>query len=193
MPTLPPQNEPDSADVGDTEISSTKKAGARVSKDWEDVKSRAGEDFSDIKREARHEFDNAREAASGFADDQKNYAADQMESIASAFHRVGDELRSRDTRWVGRYAGDAAERLEGLARRTRLSSVDDLVGDLEKFGRERPAAFLTGAALLGLAASRFLSASESRRSRSSGPSGDSKNPGLSGNGFRNDEPTGGQS
>ncbi len=142
----------DAADIGHT-----------AHRDWQDAKDRAREDFDAVKREARSEFDHAREAAGEFAEGQKNHAADQIDGIASAFDRVGNDLRSNDNAWAGRYAGELAGRLQGVANRARTSSVDELVGDVERFGRERPAAFLAGAALLGLAASRFMTASANRR------------------------------
>lgn len=133
--------------------------------DFDEMKHRAGEDLEAVKREARAEFDNARREASTYAEGQKNYAADQISGIASAFERVGDELRSGEQSWAGRYAGDMAHRLQDMADRTRNSSLDEIVGDVEQFGRERPAAFLSAAALLGFAASRFLKASSHRRYR----------------------------
>ncbi|SDH15882.1 hypothetical protein SAMN04487974_1263 [Pelagibacterium luteolum] len=131
--------------------------------DWDGVKSKVREDFDDVKREVRQEFEDARHAAGHYAEDQKNLAAGQIEGFASVFDRVGQELRQGEQSWAGRYANTIAEQLEGVASHTRSRSVSQLVGDVERFGRERPTAFLAGAALLGFAATRFFSASASRQ------------------------------
>lgn len=134
-------------------------------RDMESVKEAAREDFDEIKHRAKEDFDAARREAGSYAESQKNYAADQIAGIASAFERVGDELGSGEQPWAGRYAHDAAHRLEDMANRARSSNLNEMVGDVERFGRERPGAFLATAALMGFAASRFLMASSHRRSR----------------------------
>lgn len=131
--------------------------------DFNEIKNRAREDLDAVKREAKAEFDHARREAGSYAEGQKNYAADQLSGIAAVFERVGNEMRSGEQSWAGQYAGDIAHRMEDAADRARNSSVGEIVGDVENFGRQRPGAFLATAALLGFAASRFLSASASRR------------------------------
>lgn len=131
--------------------------------DFSEIKDRARKDFDTVKREAKSEFEHMRHEAGSYAEGQKNYAADQLSGIASVFERVGNEMRSGEQPWAGRYAGDIAQRIEGFADRARHSSFNEIVGDVEQFGRQRPGAFLATAALLGFAASRFLSASSSRR------------------------------
>lgn len=134
--------------------------------DFDEIKDRAREDFETVKREARSEFDHVRREAGSYAESQKNYAAEQLAGLASVFERVGNEMRSGEQSWAGRYAGDIAHRIEDVADRARNSSLNEIVGDVENFGRQRPGAFLATAALLGFAASRFLSASASRRPQS---------------------------
>lgn len=163
--TSPPNTSKDGAAESAKQDAGSVRDTAR--RDWDEAKARASEDLEEVKREARHEFDHAREAAGEFAEGQKNYAADKIDGLASAFERVGTELRG-EQEWVGRYAGDIADRLGGFASHARSSSVDDLLGDVERFGRQQPTAFLAGAALLGFAATRFLSASADRRSRNEG-------------------------
>lgn len=131
--------------------------------DLNEIKTKAREDFDTVKREAKSEFEHMRREAGSYAEEQKNYAADQLSGIAAMFERVGNEMQSGEQPWAGRYAGDIAHRIEDVADRTRHSSLNEMVGDVEQFGRQRPGAFLATAALLGFAASRFLTASSSRR------------------------------
>lgn len=161
-------NGEDTQAASDTVRRDTETVSQTARDDFNQIKQRAEEDFDAVKREAKSEFDKVRNEAGSFVEGQKNYAADQMEGIASAFDRIGGELQSGEASWAGRYARDAAHRLEDIARKTRNSSLNELVGDVEQFGRQRPGAFLATAALLGFAASRFLTASSQRRSGSSG-------------------------
>ncbi|WP_127145235.1 hypothetical protein [Pelagibacterium montanilacus] len=185
MATTSPPRVPGGS-VSDTAKAEAHRVRKTADEDWNDAKAQARDDIDDLKRGASEEFGHARDAAGKFAAGQKDQAADQIGGLASAFDRMGQELNESKQSWIGRYAGDMAGHLKGIAQHTRASSVDDLVGDVERFGRERPAAFLTGAAILGFAATRFLSASADRRSRGQG----SGNKGYSSD--SHSEPRGGE-
>lgn len=154
-------------------------------KNWDSVKDKAHEDLDDLKLEAQEELRHVRQEAGKYAEEQKRYAADQIDGLASAFGKVESELRDGEQAWMGRYAGDLAGRLHSFAGHARSRSAAELVGDLEQTGRERPTAFLAGAALLGFAATRFLAASSGRRNRSHNERdrGSSAGTAHGGNGF----------
>lgn len=121
----------------------------------------------EFKSEVVHEMDKARSAISdearGFASDQKDYAAGQLGSIADAVARVSEELEQQNQVSLARYAREIGNGMRGLSETARDSSVDELVHKAQSFGRRNPAAFLGAAALLGFAASRFLTASAHRQ------------------------------
>jgi hypothetical protein len=57
-----------------------------------------------------------------------------------------------------------ADNAEKLSAAIRDNDVDQLLGMAQDFGRRQPVAFMGAAALLGFAASRFVTASAKRRS-----------------------------
>ena len=126
--------------------------------DLADLKSKAEEDLHGITETARRDFEEARDAATRYAESRKNDAADQMEGIASAVRRVADELENDTNPMIGRYAREIGDGLARFSETARNRSLNDMLGEVQRFGREHPAAFIAGAAALGFAASRFLAA-----------------------------------
>ena len=133
----------------------------------EEAKSEARTAAEEVKAEAVHQIDKARseitKEARGFASEQKDFAAGQLGSIADAVSRVAQELDQQNQTSLARYARDIGNGMRGLSDTARDSSVDELVNKAQHFGRRNPAAFLGAAALLGFAASRFLTASAHRQ------------------------------
>ncbi|XAZ25940.1 nutrient deprivation-induced protein (plasmid) [Sinorhizobium sp. B11] len=109
--------------------------------------------------------------------DQKNFAARQVGGIASALEKVGNELESGDQRDVGHFAKRIGRDIQAIATDMEGRDLGEIAGMAEDFGRREPVAFLGAAALVGLVASRFLTASakRSRTPTASGQSGGSNN------------------
>jgi hypothetical protein len=60
---------------------------------------------------------------------------------------------------MGDYVSSAADQIDRLSRYVRSTKVDDMLGGVERFAREQPAAFVGGAFMVGLLAARFLKSS----------------------------------
>ena len=99
-----------------------------------------------------------KERARSLAEQQKEAGAEQITGVARAVRGAAGELESQLPR-AAEYINDAAARLEGAAASLRNRSAEDLLGDVERFARNQPAAFFGGAVLAGLALSRFLKSS----------------------------------
>jgi hypothetical protein len=101
-------------------------------------------------------------------DDQRGRLADTLKSAAQALHQTGDKLRQGDQQNgnAAQLVDAAADRVDGLGRYLSERRLDDLVGDIERFGRTDPGLFLTGAFGLGLFAARFLKSSRPRPQQS---------------------------
>lgn len=125
----------------------------------EDVKRKAKEDYDAVRKMAESGARKAMEKASDMADQQKTFAADQINQIASALEKVGSELQSGSNGGVGRYVGDLGSSARNFAERVKDKDMSQIAGMVEDFGRRQPLAFLGIAAIAGLAASRFLIAS----------------------------------
>jgi hypothetical protein len=88
----------------------------------------------------------------------KRSAADQIDQVAQALSRAGEELnQSQPT--LANYAGQIASSVSTLATRLRDGSIDDIVTDTRELARRNPGLFLLGGVALGVALSRFLKAS----------------------------------
>jgi hypothetical protein len=154
------------------------------------------EDLNELRQFADEQTEEAKEAVSRIAEDEKNLAARQLSGVATALEKVGGELEQSDQRALGTYAKQMGSSLQGFARDIEGRSFGEIAGMAEDFGRKQPLAFLGMAAIAGLAASRFLTASAHRRSRRAvsqpyapSPSG-SLRPGESGWNFEEDRRNG---
>ena len=91
---------------------------------------------------------------------QKESAATDLSQIVEAVRRFGEGLAGEQSGPIARYAaqyGDkAANSLERLTTYIREQDPKQLLGDVQNFGRRRPALLLGGAFLLGFAGARLI-------------------------------------
>jgi hypothetical protein len=97
---------------------------------------------------------------------QQARAADGLGTVANALRKAGNELRTHNE-GLASYADMAVDELEHISSRIREKSPGEYVDDLEQFARSRPAAFVGGSFLVGLALARFLKSTQPRRPRAS--------------------------
>ncbi|MCP1838364.1 hypothetical protein ACVIHI_000267 [Bradyrhizobium sp. USDA 4524] len=100
----------------------------------------------------------AEQKAEHAAGRQKQAGASQIEQVAQAVHGAADELQQQMPK-AAEFAHAAASRIEEGAGALRESSLRDLSGTFNDFGRKEPLAVFGGAALAGFAISRFLKSS----------------------------------
>src|SRR4051794_40980105 len=98
-------------------------------------------------------------------DTRSTQAGEQVQSAAQDARSVGEHLRSEGRDKPAELADKAAERAEQIGDYLRRSDGDTILRDAERLGREKPWAVIAGGLALGIAASRFLKASSSRRYR----------------------------
>lgn len=125
---------------------------------------KAKEDVAEVRDLAKDQFSQAASKAEDMADSQKGYAEERVAGIAQAMEKVGAELEQGDNKDVGRMARQMGESVHRFADDIKGRSVGEIAGMAEDYGRRQPLAFLGLAAVAGLAASRFVSASASRQS-----------------------------
>jgi hypothetical protein len=88
----------------------------------------------------------------------KRSAADQIDQVAQALNRAGEELnQSQPT--LANYASQFASSVSTFANRLRDGNMDELISDTREFARRNPGMFLLGGVAVGFALSRFLKAS----------------------------------
>lgn len=105
-----------------------------------------------------------KETASAQLSSQKNRATDGLGSIASAVRETSRPLREKKQDAIAEYVEKAADQLEQFSTRLRERDVNELVNDAQQFARRRPAVFIGGAFLVGVAAARFLKSSAEQHS-----------------------------
>jgi hypothetical protein len=87
-------------------------------------------------------------------------------SAAEDLRGVAEHLRTQGKDQPAQLAEKAAARVEGVGGYLQRSDGEEILRDVEDFGRQRPWAVVAGGFVLGFAASRFLKASSSRRYQS---------------------------
>jgi len=126
------------------------------------VKDEAVQQAGQIAEQAKAQVADAAQKVKGLAGEQKEFIAGQLDGVAEAVERVATDLEGQNasTSQYARMIADNAEKLSGLVRD---NDVDELLSMAQDFGRRQPVAFLGAAALLGFAASRFVTASAQRQ------------------------------
>jgi hypothetical protein len=131
----------------------------------------AGTDTRAGAQQAASQAQEKAQAAAGQAQDKVREQLDQRSSqlgeqakqqasdLRSVSEALRDQGKDRPAQAVDRLAGYA----EQAGRYLRDRDADSMLHDAEDFGRRKPGAVAAGALVLGLAASRFLKASSSRR------------------------------
>lgn len=105
-------------------------------------------------------MDRAREGAWRQLDTQRERAASGLTSMVDAIRQSGEQLQQQNPT-LASYVDTAAGQLQRVTDGLRDKDLEEIVHDLERFARQRPAMFVGGAFVLGLAAARFLKSSGS--------------------------------
>jgi hypothetical protein len=93
---------------------------------------------------------------------RKRVAADQIDELAHALERAGEQLDQNQPTLAG-YANQIASGVSNLATRLREGSVEELLDDARQAARRNPGLFLLGGFAVGVALARFLKASQAAR------------------------------
>jgi ribosomal protein S15P/S13E len=105
----------------------------------------------------------ARDRVRTEVDTRSTQAGEQAESVAHDVRSVGEHLRSEGKDKPAELADKAAEQVAQIGDYLKRSDGDAILRDAERLGRDKPWLVMAGGMALGIAASRFLKASSSRR------------------------------
>ena len=103
----------------------------------------------------------AKQQGTSLLQGQKQKATDTLSAVSQAIRQTGQSLEQQNQGAIGQYANKAADQVDNVNQYLRQRDVEDLVGEVESFGRRNPAMFLGGAFALGVLAARFLKSSSS--------------------------------
>jgi uncharacterized protein YjbJ (UPF0337 family) len=125
-----------------------------------DAKEQAKSLASDAKEQAKDVANQARDHVQTLVGQQKDQAADRLQSLAGALREAGRKLNEgQQAGDFGQYADRAAQQVEKLSTYLRDNDLRGFVRDTENFARRRPEVFLGGTLIAGLMLARFLKAS----------------------------------
>jgi hypothetical protein len=106
----------------------------------------------------------ARETASGQAESRfstgKTRATQTLGSVAQTLKSSSQQLRDQQQEGIGKYADQAANKLEEMSQYLENASLNDVARRVENFARREPAMFIGGAVALGFLGARFLKSSQ---------------------------------
>ncbi|MEL6288248.1 MAG: hypothetical protein AAFQ35_05645 [Pseudomonadota bacterium] len=118
----------------------------------------ASEVKSDMKNAKRRLREEARERAR----ERKRQAATQVNAFADVLQDSADSMEEKELGWASDMTRDVADRVQSFGDTLEDRDLDDMAQSVRRFARQRPAAFVGGALLLGFAVGRFLQSSDER-------------------------------
>lgn len=124
---------------------------------------KAQEVAGQAKEQAQQKAGQAKEQLRTQVDQRSTQAGEQVSTQASDIRTVADQLREQGKDKPAQLAEQAADRIEQVGSYLKQSDADRILSDVEDFARQKPWAVIAGGMALGLAASRFLKASQSDR------------------------------
>ncbi|MBK3732602.1 hypothetical protein FBZ83_10165 [Azospirillum brasilense] len=130
-----------------------------------DINRMAGEAAREASDAGRDTLGAAQGRIRSLLETQTDRAADQLGSVANALHKAAEQLNDENNGTAAHYAGQAADRVERVADMLRNSTVDDMVGQVERFARRQPEVFVGAAFAVGFLFARFVKSSGERRFR----------------------------
>jgi hypothetical protein len=128
-----------------------------------DLQTKISDDVAAATDAVKESADTAMQKVQETVAEQAGFAARQAGGIATALQKVGAELENGEQAEIGRYAKQIGDSVQAIAKNMEGKDLGEIAGMAEDFGRKQPLAFMGVAALAGLAASRFLTASAKRK------------------------------
>jgi hypothetical protein len=128
-----------------------------------EAQEKAQEVAGEAQEKARDVAGKAQENVRRQVDQRSTEAGEKVTSTAQDLRSVGEELRKQGKGTPAKLADQAAEQTEKVGSYLKEKDPDEMLHDVEDFGRERPWAVLAGGLALGVVAARFLKASSRDR------------------------------
>ena len=114
----------------------------------------------EIKDDAKHLKDKAATKASMKTQEAADRATSAARSTSSALSEASDTLERDDgvPNWLASAFKQAANSVADLAETVEGKEPREMIGEVDRFARDNPAAFLAGSAIAGFAAARIMKA-----------------------------------
>jgi gas vesicle protein len=109
-----------------------------------------------LKQQGRQFRDEAKDEIQRFTDQRKEEAASFLKDISNALRELTSKLDEQGHGRIARYAGVAAEKLSEVGDDLPTHDLGELLQQIERLARERPAVFIGTLFMVGFGAARFL-------------------------------------
>jgi hypothetical protein len=147
---------------------------SRKTADFQSAKSELSERFEQEARSASEALHDARDEltrkAGDYASEAKQVVFDAAEgtqrdlssnlkAFGGALRAASEHLANSEQRTASKFALDAAGGLERLSSSLKDKPFEEVLGEIQSFGRENSGALIAGSVLAGLALGRFIKSS----------------------------------
>jgi hypothetical protein len=148
--------------------STTEKQNGGAQQATEQAREKAGEVADQAREKAQNLSGQAADQVRTQVDQRSTEAGERITATADDIRSVSESLREQGKDGPAKMADQLAERAERAGGYLRDADANQLLGDIEDFGRRQPWAVLAGAAVAGVAAARLLKASSRNRYQGQG-------------------------
>lgn len=128
----------------------------------QEAKQKASETTAVAKEQAKRVAAQVGEQAKSTVEARKSDVAQELGSVADVVRQTSYEAGIGTSPAIVDYGHRIADQIEGISSYLDAHGVEEILADVEDFGRRQPAVFLGGAFMLGLIAGRFLRSSAGR-------------------------------
>ncbi|MBZ9811182.1 hypothetical protein LB542_28005 [Mesorhizobium sp. BR1-1-9] len=135
----------------------------RVRQETQSAKELFQDARDELGRKAEDYASEAKDALSGKAEKTQRDISASLAAFGGALRAASEHLANSDQQRASKYVLDAAGGLERLSSSLKEKSFEQVLGEVQSFGRENSGALVAGSVLAGLALGRFI--------KSSSPSG----------------------
>jgi hypothetical protein len=132
------------------------------------AKERAQQATAQAKDAAQQAGQQAKSRVSDEVDRRSTMAGEQATTIADAIRQASQQLREQGKDSAARPVEQAAQRVENIGGWLRDKNGDEILHEVESFGRKQPLAIAAGGLAIGFALSRLLKASSTQRYHTTG-------------------------
>jgi gas vesicle protein len=112
-----------------------------------------------LKQQGRQFRDEAKDEIQRFTDQRKQEAASFLKDVSNALRELTSKLDEQGHGRIARYAGVAADKLGEVGDDLPTHDLGELLQQIERMARDRPAVFIGTLFMAGFGAARFLRAS----------------------------------
>lgn len=128
----------------------------------EEAKQKVTETTAVAKEQAKRVVTQVGEQAKSTVEARKSDVAHELGSVADVVRQTSYEAGIGTSPAIVDYGQRIADQIEGISSYLDAHGVEDILWDVQDFGRRQPAVYLGGAFMLGLIAGRFLRSSAGR-------------------------------